>query len=287
MRHYLFTAILTIYIITITTNIFIIVIVKTEHRLHKPMYLFIGGLSFLEIWYPSVTVPRLLWALLTKEQSISPAGCITQFYFHFSLGVVENFLLAIMAVDRYIAICKPLRYTLIMDSDTSIKLLLGSWFLGFTTVFVPCLQVSNLSFCSNNEIDHYYCDFAPLMSLSCSDTSRVQMSFFVFACFIIFGCFLVISLSYICIIQTTITFSTFSMRRKAFSTCASHLIVVVLFYGTTIFMFIRPTTGDLLHLNKIISIIPSIVTPLLNPIIYTLRNQEVKEAVKKFVQNIS
>ncbi|XP_075690524.1 olfactory receptor 6F1-like [Rhinoderma darwinii] len=287
MGHYLFTVILTVYIFTITANVFIILIVKLEQRLHKPMYFFIGGLSFLEIWYPSVTVPRLLWALLMKKESISQAGCITQFYFHFSFGVAENFLLAIMAFDRYIAICKPLRYTLIMNPDTCIKLLLGSWFLGFIAVLVPCLQVSNLSFCSKNEIDHYYCDFAPLIRLSCSDTSRVQMLFFVFACFVIFSSFWIISLSYICIIQTTMRFSTSSRRHKAFSTCASHLIVVILFYSTTIFMFIRPTTGDLLHLNKIISIIPSIVTPLLNPIIYTLRNQEVKEAVKKVVQKIS
>ncbi|KAG9468855.1 hypothetical protein GDO78_021848 [Eleutherodactylus coqui] len=282
-RHYLFMVILIVYVVTISTNLFIIAIVRIERRLHKPMYFFIGGLSFLELWYPTVTVPRLLWALLMKKQAISPAGCITQFYFHFSFGVAENFLLAIMAVDRYIAICRPLRYPLIMNINTCIKLLLGSWFLGFVTVLVPCLQVSNLSFCSKNEIDHYYCDFAPLIRLSCSDTSEVQMVFFIFACFIIFGCFLVISLSYISIIQT-IMFSITSRRRKVFSTCASHLIVVVLFYGTTTFMFIRPTAGDLVHLNKIISIIPSIVTPLLNPIIYTLRNQEVKEAVMKVVQ---
>ncbi|KAM3912109.1 olfactory receptor 6F1-like [Leptodactylus fuscus] len=285
MGHYLFTIILIVYIVTITTNVFIIVIVRVEQRLHKPMYFFISGLSFLEIWYPTVTVPRLLWALLMKKQSISPAGCITQFFFHFSFGVVENFLLAIMALDRYIAICKPLRYTLIMNPDTCVKLLLGCWFLAFITVLVPCLQVSNLSFCSNNEIDHYYCDFAPLIRLSCSNISEVEMLFFIFACFIIFGCLLIISLSYICIIQTTMTFSS-SRRHKAFSTCASHLMVVILFYGTTIFMFIRPTTGDLVHLNKIISIIPSLVTPLLNPIIYTLRNQEVKEAVKKLIQKM-
>ncbi|KAG8553254.1 hypothetical protein GDO81_003338 [Engystomops pustulosus] len=287
MGHYLFVVILVIYIVTITTNVFIIIIVKIEKRLHKPMYFFIGGLSFIEIWYPSVTVPRLLWSLILNKLSISPAGCIIQFYFHFSFGVAENFLLAIMAVDRYVAICKPLRYTLIMNPATCMKLLVGSWFLGFSIVFVPCLQLSNLWFCSKTEIDHYYCDFDPLIRLSCSDTSSVQMSFFVFACFIIFGCFLVISLSYIFILQTIMAFSTSSSRSKAFSTCASHLIVVTLFYGTTIFMFIRPNHSDLLHLNKIISIIPSIVTPLLNPIIYTLRNQEVKNAVKKIVQNLS
>ncbi|XP_073494033.1 olfactory receptor 6S1-like [Phyllobates terribilis] len=283
---WLFPVILTIYIVTITANMFIIVIVRIDQRLHKPMYFFIGSLSFLEIWYPSVSVPRLLFALMMK-QSISPAGCITQFYFHFSFGVVENFLLAIMAVDRYIAICRPLRYTLIMSPGTCIKLLMGCWFLGFVIVFVPCLQVSNLSFCSKNKIDHYYCDFAPLITLSCSDTASAEKLFFAFACFIIFGSFLIISMSYICIIQTMMTFPTSFGRRKGFSTCASHFVVVILFYGTIMFLFVRPTTGGLLHLNKIISIIPSIVTPLLNPIIYTLRNQEVKEAVKKIVQNMT
>ncbi|XP_069611589.1 olfactory receptor 6F1-like [Ranitomeya imitator] len=287
MGRYLFPVILTIYIVTISTNMFIIVIVRIDQRLHKPMYFFIGSLSFLEIWYPSVTVPRLMWALMRRKQSISPAGCMTQFYFHFSFGVVENLLLAIMAVDRYIAICRPLRYTVIMNPDTCIKLLLGCWFLGFIIVFVPCLQVSNLSFCSKNKIDHYYCDFAPLIKLSCSDTASAEKLFFGSACFIIFGSFLIISMSYICIIQTAMTFPTSFGRRKAFSTCASHLVVVILFYGTTMFMFIRPTTGDLLHMNKIIPIIPSIITPLLNPIIYTLRNQEVKEAMKKIVQKMS
>ncbi|XP_063794629.1 olfactory receptor 6F1-like [Pseudophryne corroboree] len=283
---YLFAVILTVYIITITANVFIIVIVKTERRLHQPMYFFIGGLSFLEIWYPSVTVPRLLWALLTKEISISAAGCMTQFYFHFSFGVTENFLLAIMAFDRYVAICKPLRYTLIMSPNTCIQLLLGSWVCGFMAVSVPCIQVSNLLYCSKNTIDHYYCDFAPLIKLSCSDTLSVQKVFFLFACFIIFSSFLLISLSYICIILTTMTFSTSLGRHKAFSTCSSHLIVVLLFYGTTMFMFIRPTTGEFMHINKMVSIIPSIVTPLLNPIIYTLRNQVVKEVGKKVFQKL-
>ncbi|XP_075042358.1 olfactory receptor 6A2-like [Mixophyes fleayi] len=286
MGLYLFAFILIVYIVTITTNAFIIVIVKSEQRLHKPMYFFIGGLSFLEIWYPSVTVPRLLWALLTKEESISPSGCMTQFYFHFSFGATENFLLVIMAFDRYMAICNPLRYTLIMSPNTCIQLLLGSWISGFIIIFVPCLQISKLSFCSKNIIDHYYCDFAPLIKLSCSDTSSVQKVFLFSASFIIFGCFLLISLSYICIIKTTMTFSTSVGRYKTFSTCASHLIVVIMFYGTTMFMFIRPTTGELLHLNKIVSIIPSIVTPLLNPIIYTLRNEVVKQAVKKLFQKM-
>ncbi|XP_073498487.1 olfactory receptor 6F1-like [Phyllobates terribilis] len=284
---YIFILICIIYILSVTANTFIIIIVKSEPRLHKPMYFFIGGLSFLEIWYPSVTVPRLLWALLTKEESISPSGCLTQFFFHFSFGATENFLLTVMAIDRFVAICNPLRYLLIMNQSTCTTLLLGSWICGFIVVVVPCLQISKLSFSLENEIDHYYCDFAPLIKLSCTETSHIQKMVFVSSCFVILGCFLAIIVSYTCIIQATMNFPTSFGRQKTFSTCASHLIVVIIFYATTIFMFVRPTTGDLIHLNKIISVIPSIVTPLLNPIIYTLRNNEVKEAIKKNFQNLT
>ncbi|XP_018422073.1 PREDICTED: olfactory receptor 6F1-like [Nanorana parkeri] len=278
---YLFVLIFIIYIISITANVFVIVIIANERRLHKPMYFFIGALSFLEIWYPSVTVPRLLWALFTEEQSISPIECFTQFFFHFSFGAIENFLLTVMALDRYAAICNPLHYSIIMSPNTCILLLLGSWLCGFLIVVIPCFEISQLSFCGCNIINHYYCDFAPLIKLSCSETSHVEKMVFVSSCFVILGCFLIIIMSYIWIIKTTLSFSVSFGRSKTFSTCASHLIVVVVFYTTTIFMFVRPRTGDFLHLNKIISVIPSIITPLLNPIIYTLRNKEVKEATWK------
>ncbi|KAM5145621.1 olfactory receptor 287-like [Mantella aurantiaca] len=248
------------------------------------MYFFIGGLSFLEIWYPSVTVPRLLWSLKTKEEAISPSGCMTQFYFHFSLGATEIFLLTVMAYDRYVAICNPLRYLIIISPKVCTILILGSWVCGFLAVVTPCVQIANLSFCRENQIDHYYCDLAPLLKLSCSETSSIEKLFFCLSLLIILGCFFLIIISYIYIIQTALMFPTAIGRRKSFSTFASHLIVVLLFYGTIIFMFVRPSTGGLMHLNKIISIIPSIVTPLLNPIIYTLRNQEVQDAMKKTVQ---
>ncbi|XP_075117007.1 olfactory receptor 6F1-like [Leptodactylus fuscus] len=284
---YLFVLISIIYIVTISANVFIILVIKTERCLHKPMYFFIGGLSFLEIWYPSVTVPRLLWSLKTREESISAAGCMTQFYFHFSLGATEIFLLTVMAYDRYVAICYPLRYLLIMSPNVCTVLITGCWVGGFTAILVPCLQISSLSFCDGNEIDHYYCDLGPLLKLSCSETSSVEKLFFCFTLFIILGCFLLIILSYICIIRTTMMFPTASGRRKAFSTFASHLMVVLLFYGPIIFMFVRPSTGSLLHLNKKVSLIPSVVTPLLNPIIYTLRNHEVIEAMKKTAMKVN
>ncbi|DBA13528.1 TPA: hypothetical protein GDO54_018668 [Pyxicephalus adspersus] len=283
-RFCLFIIISVTYVVTITANIFIIIIVKSERRLHKPMYFFIGALSFLEIWYPSVTIPRLLWSLKTTKQAISTAGCITQFYFHFSLGATEIFLLTMMAFDRYVAICFPLRYLAIISPRVCTILISGSWALGFLSMITPCVQIANLLFCSGNQIDHYYCDLAPVLKLSCSDTSSIEKLFFCLSLFIILGCFFLIIISYICIIRTTLMFPTAIGRRKTFSTFASHLTVVLLFYGPIIFMFVRPSTGDLMHLNKIVSIIPSVVTPLLNPIIYTLRNHEVQEAMTKTVQ---
>ncbi|XP_069800145.1 olfactory receptor 6B1-like [Dendropsophus ebraccatus] len=277
----LFIIISIIYLVTVTANMFIVIIVRTERSLHKPMYFFISGLSFLEIWYPSVTVPRLIWSLKTREQSISPAGCMVQFYFHFSLGATEMFLLTVMAYDRYVAICNPLRYLYVMSTRVCTILITGSWVIGFASILAPCLQILSLSFCGENQIDHYYCDLGPLLKLSCSDTSSVEKLCFCLTLFIIIGCFILIILSYICIIRTMMMLPTAQGRRKAFSTFASHLIVVLLFYGSIIFIFVRPTTGGLLHLNKMVSIVPSIVTPLLNPVIYTLRNQEVIAAMKK------
>ncbi|XP_053330031.1 olfactory receptor 6B1-like [Spea bombifrons] len=282
---FLFALISIVYVVTITFNIFIIVLVISERRLHKPMYIFISGLSFLELWYPSVTVPKLLSSLLNGDRSISPGACVSQFYFHFACGATENFLLAVMAYDRYVAICHPLQYVVIISPQISVKLLVGCWAIGFILFLAPCFQISNLLFCSHNEIDHYYCDFAPIVRLSCSDISRAKSVFSGVTGFFILGCFLPIIVSYICIIRTIMAFPTSSGRRKAFSTCASHLIVVLIFYSTIMFMFIRPNTGDNTHFEKIISVFPSIVTSFLNPIIYTLRNQEVKVTVIKLFRD--
>ncbi|XP_071979069.1 olfactory receptor 6C4-like [Engystomops pustulosus] len=276
-----------IYVITITANMFIVIIIKSDRHLHKPMYFFIGGLSFLEIWYTSVTIPRFLWSLKTRQKFISPGGCMAQFYFHFSLGATEIFLLTAMAYDRYVAICHPLRYLMIMSPKVCAVLITGSWLGGFSAILVPCLQISSLSFCDGYQIDHYYCDLGPLLSLSCSEKSSIEKLFFCLTLFIILGCFLLVILSYTCIIRTTMTIPTAHGKRKTFSTFASHLIVVLLFYGPIIFMFVRPRTGGLMHVNKKVSLIPSVVTPLLNPIIYTLRNQEVIRAMKKTARKMN
>ncbi|XP_069064143.1 olfactory receptor 6F1-like [Pleurodeles waltl] len=283
---FLFVVLCNIYIVTIFTNIVIIAVIRSSTSLHKPMYLFIGIFSFLEIWYPTATVPKFLTDLLTGSKSISFTGCITQFYFHFSLGATENFLLVTMAFDRYVAICSPLRYTVIMTHRLCIQLALGCWGVGFVTLVVTLIQISRLNFCGPKVINHYYCDFAPLLTLSCSETKSIELIFFILATVVLLGCLLVVIVSYVCIIFTIIRMSSDRGRRKTFSTCASHLTVLAIFYGTAIFMFVKPTGRNSLQINKAVSVFPSIVTPLLNPIIYTLRNKEIKNTLRKGVESV-
>ncbi|XP_078542415.1 olfactory receptor 6F1-like [Lissotriton helveticus] len=281
LQIFLFVVICIIYVITIFTNILIIAIIKSTTSLHKPMYLFIGTFSFLEIWYPTATVPKFLSTLVTGSKSISLPGCIVQYYFHFSLGATENFLLVAMAFDRYVAICYPLRYMLIMSHTRCTHLALGSWVCGFLSFTVTTFQISRLHFCGPNKINHYYCDFAPLVTLSCSKIDNVEFYFFIMVTFVLVGCLLVVLISYLRIMLAIIRMPSRSGRMKAFSTCASHLAVLTIFYGTTIFMFAKPTGRSSLDTNKVVSIFPSIVTPLLNPIIYTLRNKEIMHTLKR------
>ncbi|XP_078542413.1 olfactory receptor 6F1-like [Lissotriton helveticus] len=282
----LFFVVYTIYIITILTNVLIIAIIRSTPSLHKPMYIFIGTFSFLELWYPSATVPKFLSNLLTGSKSISFHGCIAQCYFHFSFGATESYLLVSMAFDRYIAICYPLRYMLIMNHKRCTYLAVGSWVCGFLTFIVTLFNISRLHFCGPNKINHYYCDFAPLMMLSCTDIQTAELDFFMVVTVGLLGCLIVVLVSYVWIISAIIRMSRSTGRTKAFSTCASHLAVITLFYGTSIYMFVKPTGRRSLHTNKVVSFFPSIVTPLLNPIIYTLRNKEIMNPLRKATKGV-
>nr|DBA21732.1 TPA: hypothetical protein GDO54_018334 [Pyxicephalus adspersus] len=274
-----FLIVLVVYMAGIVINSSVIAIIWTEQNLQKPMYFFISVFSFLELWYPTITVPGLLHGLLLRHKGISFGCCIAQFYLHFSLGATENILLLVIAFDRYVAICKPLHYIYIMEPRICLRCALGTWIGGFSCFIFLAVQISKVTFCGSNIVDHYYCDFAPLIQLACSDTSNLESVFLVICGFVIILCFISIIISYIYILRTILVLPTSSGRSKAFYTCASHLTVVLIFYGTTIFMFVRPTRESDLHTNKIVSVIPSVVTPVLNPIIYTLRNQEVKAAI--------
>nr|XP_020671344.1 olfactory receptor 11L1 [Pogona vitticeps] len=281
---FLFTIFLLIYVLTITGNVLIIAVVKLEPCLHSPMYSFLQNLSFLEIWYTTTIVPKMLNNLLTEKKTISFHGCMSQLYFFVFFGATECFLLSVMAYDRFLAICDPLHYTATMNTEFCSHLAIGSWVLGLCTGLLPCLLVSRLSFCHAKQISHFFCDISPLLKLSCSNTSVTEISIFVLSILVLFTCFLLTLVSYGFIILTILRIPSASGRKKMFSTCGSHLAVVVIYYGTMISMYVRPSTKLSAGLNKVVSIFYTVVTPLLNPVIYSLRNNDFKEALQKLVK---
>lgn len=283
----LFVIFLVIYTLTLLENIVIISLIRTNSNLQKPMYYFLSHLSFLETWYISVTVPKLLVNFLSENKSISFEGCMAQLYFFIALVCTECVLLAAMAYDRYVAICDPLRYPVIMTAQLCLQLAVGSWLAGFLISMLKVFFISRLTFCGPNAINHFFCDISPLLNLSCTDRTVAEMVDFVFALIILLIPLSVTIVSYVCIINTILRIPTAQGKRKAFSTCASHLTVVVIFYSATLFMYARPRRIHSFNLNKLVSVVYTIVTPMLNPFIYCLRNQEVKEALKKFFPSFS
>ncbi|XP_030042435.1 olfactory receptor 6M1-like [Microcaecilia unicolor] len=281
LRIILFLTFLLVYIITCMGNVVIIVIIRSDCHLHTPMYFFISNLSFIDLWYTSSTIPKMLASLLSGRGTISFSGCIFQLYFVLSLGVTENFLLTVMSYDRYVAICNPLRYTFLMSKRVCIKLVIGCWFSGFMSIVMPTVLISRLPYCASNVINHFFCDLSPLIQLSCSDTHVLQKFNLITAIVVVLGTFFMIAVSYIYIVSTILRIRSSVGRKKAFSTCASHLVVVLFYYGTIIFMYVRPKADSSLDVDKVTAVFYCIVTPLLNPIIYSLRNKEVKNALKK------
>ncbi|XP_075424006.1 olfactory receptor 6B1-like [Ascaphus truei] len=270
-----------IYVLTVVENLLIVVIIWTSSKLHKPMYFFLGHLSFLEMWYVTVTVPKLLSIFLIESKHISITACMSQLYFFITLVCTECVLLAAMAFDRYVAICHPLRYVTIMSQHLCLFLALGSWVSGFLISFVKVYYISRLTFCHSGLINHFYCDVSPILNLSCTDIKVAELVDFVLALIILLSPLLLTFISYTCILVTILHIPTSSGRQKAFSTCASHLAVVVIFYGATLFMYARPSRAQSFNYNKMVSVVYTVITPLLNPIIYCLRNKEVKEVMWK------
>ncbi|XP_062045983.1 olfactory receptor 6F1 [Lepus europaeus] len=275
----LFSLFLMMYVLTVGGNVAILVLVGTAPQLHTPMYFFLSNLSFLEIWYTTAVVPKALAVLLGRSQDIGFPSCLLQMYLVFSLGCTEYFLLAVMAYDRYLAICYPLHYGAIMSSLLSLRLALGSWACGFLAIVAPTALVSSLSFCGPRAINHFFCDIAPWIALACTSTQAVEIVAFVIACVVILSSCLITLVSYVYIISTILRIPSASGRSKAFSTCSSHLTVVLLWYGSTIFLHVRTSIKDALDLSKAIHILNTVVTPVLNPFIYTLRNKEVRESL--------
>ncbi|NXR09092.1 OR6B1 protein, partial [Semnornis frantzii] len=277
----LFVLFLTVYLLTVLENLVIISLIRSSPQLHKPMYFFLGHFSFLEAWYISVTVPKLLVNFLVKNKSISFRGCMAQLYFFIALVCTECSLLAVMAYDRSVAVCSPLRYAVIMSHRLCVQLALGSWLLGFLISVLKVFFISQVSFCGPNVINHFYCDISPLLSLSCTGRLAAEVVDFIFALLILLIPLSVILISYMYIISTILCIPKAQNRMKAFSRCASHLTVVITFFSTTLFTYAPPRSLHSPDLNKQISMIYTIVTPMLNPFIYCLRNQEVKDTLCK------
>ncbi|XP_006038555.1 olfactory receptor 11A1-like [Alligator sinensis] len=286
LQIFLFLLFLVIYIGTMAGNTLIVVLVVADHHLHTPMYFFLANLACLETCYTSTILPKLLDSLLSKDRTISVSGCIVQFYFIASLVCSECYLLSLMSYDRYLAVCKPLHYGALMNDTLCIQLAVGSWISGFLAISIVIILMSQLRFCGPNEIDSFVCDFTLLINLSCSDLH--VMKIVAFLCSSIFSLVpLVLTMSsYICIIITIVGIPGSTGRQKAFSTCSTHLIVVMLYYGTLIIVYMLPDTAAPRILNKMFSVVYTILTPLVNPLIYSLRNKDVKEAFKKSVRKM-
>ncbi|XP_030042432.1 olfactory receptor 6F1-like [Microcaecilia unicolor] len=272
---------LLMYIVTICVNLVLITIVRISHHLHRPMYFFLSNLSFLEMGYVSVTVPRALNSIMTHRTNISFEGCFLQLFFFTFLGATENILLGLMSFDRYVAICYPLRYSTIMSSRVCLQLMIATWFTAFVTTASPIILISKLPFCGPNVIDHFFCECSPLLKLVCGNAYFGDLVVTVCASVVILCSVIVTVVSYVHIIATVLKMSAATGKQKAFSTCASHLTVVIIFYTTLLAMYIKPTARDARQ-NKVMAVLYAVVTPLLNPFIYSLKNKEVKEAIYQY-----
>nr|XP_010599306.1 olfactory receptor 11H6 [Loxodonta africana] len=283
-KNFLFTLILVVYLLTLLGNGAIACAVKWDRRLHIPMYILLGNFAFLEIWYVSSTVPNMLVNILSETKTISFSGCFLQFYFFFSLGTTECFFLSVMAYDRYLAICHPLRYPSIMTGKFCVILVCVCWVSGFLCYPVPIVLISQLPFCGPNIIDHIVCDPGPLLALACVPAPSTELICYTFNSIIIFGPFLSILGSYALVLRAVLHVPSGAGRTKAFSTCTSHLMVVCLFYGSLMVMYVSPTSGNPAGMQKFVTLVYSAVTPLLNPLIYSLRNKDMKDALKKVLR---
>ncbi|XP_061447942.1 olfactory receptor 5A2-like [Rhineura floridana] len=284
LQIFFFFFFLLIYLLTLVGNIMIMLLVRTSTHLQSPMYFFLSHLSFLDVCYSSVTVPKMLEINVAKQKTISVSGCFAQASFILFSATSEVFILSSMAYDRYCAICKPLRYMEIMNVAFCQKLVASAWVIGFIYALANTLPLLKLRFCGSNIIRHFSCELPSILSLSCTETFSNKMLFFISGSTVgVVSLFLTV-LSYIHIISTILRINSSEGRRKTFSTCSSHLTVVTLFYGTGYFRYLRPSSASSVLLDEILSIQYCILTPLLNPIIYSLQNKEVKAAFRKIVK---
>uniref|UniRef100_A0A8D2B296 Olfactory receptor n=1 Tax=Sciurus vulgaris TaxID=55149 RepID=A0A8D2B296_SCIVU len=287
VRKAIFLVLLVLYLLAVVGNLGMIMVIRADVHLLTLMYDFLQSLSFLDVCYSSTTAPRALATCLEEDRRVSFAGCASQFFFLSLFGTTEAFLLVAMAYDRFTAICSPLLYSVSMTRQVCVLLVSGSYAGGVVNAVTQTTMTFRLSFCGSNEINDFFCDVPPLLSLSCSDIFVNQLVLLSFCGSIIVSTFLVVLVSYTQIISTILKIRTAQGRQKAFSTCASHLTGVCLFFGTVFFMYAQPSAVSSMEQSKVVSIFYTVVIPMLNPLIYSLRNKDVQQALQRGKQKLS
>ncbi|XP_068110948.1 olfactory receptor 1L8-like [Hyperolius riggenbachi] len=274
------------YTITLFGNILVITVVQLNPRLQTPMYFFLNNLSVIDICFSTAIIPKILFNTISEDRSITFLGCATQLYFHLALGATEFVILGLMAYDRYNAICKPFQYSTIMDKNRCTYLAAGTWTMCFSLSIIHVIFAFQLPFCKSNKINHFFCEMPPVFQLSCRDP-WINVLLLYICCGVLTLCtFLLTCLSYFHILSTILKIPHNSGRQKAFSTCGSHLIVVTLYYGSIMFMYLQPRSSYSPDRDRVISMIYSVVSPMLNPIIYSIRNKDIKGTLQKKVNFI-
>ncbi|XP_001138221.3 olfactory receptor 10G8 [Pan troglodytes] len=282
----LFGVFLVAYVLTVLGNLLILLVIRVDSHLHTPMYYFLTNLSFIDIWFSTVTVPKMLMTLVSPSgRAISFHSCVAQLYFFHFLGGTECFLYTVMSYDRYLAISYPLRYTSMMTGRSCTLLATSTWLSGSLHSAVQTILTFRLPYCGPNQIQHYLCDAPPILKLACADTSAIEIVIFVTVGIVASGCFLLIVLSYVSIVCSILRIRTSQGRHRAFQTCASHCIVVLCFFGPGLFIYLRP--GSRKAVDGVVAVFYTVLTPLLNPVVYTLRNKEVKKALLKLKDKVA
>ncbi|XP_006872855.1 PREDICTED: olfactory receptor 2B2-like [Chrysochloris asiatica] len=282
----LFVVFLVSYILTIFGNLGIILVSRLDSKLHTPMYFFLTNLSLLDLCYTTSTVPQMLVNICSTRKVISYGGCVAQLFIFLALGSTECLLLAVMSLDRFVAICRPLHYSVIMHQKLCLQLAAASWISGFSNSVLQSTWTLQMPLCGHKEVDHFFCEVPALLKLSCADTTANEAElFFISVLFLLIPVILIL-ISYAFIAQAVLRIQSAEGRRKAFGTCGSHLLVVSLFYGTAIYMYLQPPSPASKDRGKMVSLFYGIITPMLNPLIYTLRNKDVKGAFKRLVARV-
>ncbi|OCT89496.1 hypothetical protein XELAEV_18018117mg [Xenopus laevis] len=282
LQTFLFFLFLLIYIFTVVGNIGIIFLVYHNSKFHTPMYYFIGNLAFLDLCYSADITPKMLADLVSEQKTISYSGCAIQLFFFSALGSTECVLFAVMAYDRYIAICNPLNYTLFMMEKTCVGLVAASYTVGFLHSLIETSCTFHLSFCASNILHHFACDFPQLLSISCTDSAANEIVLFVFSSSVTMPSVIIILASYISVFMAIFKINTTEGRQKPFSTCASHITAVALLYGTVLYVYLKPRSST--ETVSMATVFYTVILPMLNPIIYSLRNKEIKVALKKYIK---